>query len=284
MLFFSNFFFSYSVVVVLFFFIKYLSDFFFFFFSSRRRHTRSKRDWSSDVCSSDLRAPELPRRAHQHARHALAAELRLSAQGGPAAGHELPVGLAKPRCRDHPVRGPARPVGVAGTVERLEHAFRKARRLLEHRARQLIRIVGEQRMCAQAARAQQLLEHEAHFAQRRSVHRRFPRCCPRLERRRKVSSAAGTASVAGPPPPIGGRPPRGALQVHAPARAAPAPGRCSRPGNPRTAAPADRTRAPWDTRHTRPPQPARPTRTAPASGARWPVPGDTGTQATTRCP
>src|SRR5699024_11787758 len=23
-------------------------------FSSRRRHTRSKRDWSSDVCSSDL--------------------------------------------------------------------------------------------------------------------------------------------------------------------------------------------------------------------------------------
>src|SRR5699024_12192622 len=36
------------------------------FFSSRRRHTRSKRDWSSDVCSSDLTsravssAPPLP--------------------------------------------------------------------------------------------------------------------------------------------------------------------------------------------------------------------------------
>src|SRR5699024_2797756 len=29
-------------------------SFFAFFFSSRRRHTRSKRDWSSDVCSSDL--------------------------------------------------------------------------------------------------------------------------------------------------------------------------------------------------------------------------------------
>src|SRR6266513_4611385 len=27
---------------------------YFFFFSSRRRHTISKRDWSSDVCSSDL--------------------------------------------------------------------------------------------------------------------------------------------------------------------------------------------------------------------------------------
>src|SRR3712207_7100504 len=26
----------------------------FFFFSSRRRHTRYWRDWSSDVCSSDL--------------------------------------------------------------------------------------------------------------------------------------------------------------------------------------------------------------------------------------
>src|SRR2546429_4283378 len=31
----------------------------FFFFSSRRRHTRCSRDWSSDVCSSDL--SRLPR-------------------------------------------------------------------------------------------------------------------------------------------------------------------------------------------------------------------------------
>src|SRR5256884_4471828 len=29
----------------------------FFFFSSRRRHTRCSRDWSSDVCSSDLFLP-----------------------------------------------------------------------------------------------------------------------------------------------------------------------------------------------------------------------------------
>src|SRR5690606_1561562 len=29
----------------------------FFFFSSRRRHTRFSRDWSSDVCSSDLMSP-----------------------------------------------------------------------------------------------------------------------------------------------------------------------------------------------------------------------------------
>src|SRR5206468_5564177 len=41
---------------------------FFFFFSSRRRHTRSDRDWSSDVCSSDLATAGLQqlvtRRAH----------------------------------------------------------------------------------------------------------------------------------------------------------------------------------------------------------------------------
>ena len=30
----------------------------FFFFSSRRRHTRLRRDWSSDVCSSDLAVAE----------------------------------------------------------------------------------------------------------------------------------------------------------------------------------------------------------------------------------
>src|SRR5258705_11893054 len=33
---------------------------FLFFFSSRRRHTRCLSDWSSDVCSSDLKASELP--------------------------------------------------------------------------------------------------------------------------------------------------------------------------------------------------------------------------------
>src|SRR5690606_40658141 len=31
-----------------------------FFFSSRRRHTRFSRDWSSDVCSSDLLPANIP--------------------------------------------------------------------------------------------------------------------------------------------------------------------------------------------------------------------------------
>src|SRR5699024_12174824 len=35
--------------------------------TSRRRHTRSKRDWSSDVCSSDL--PALPKGEYQLSSH-----------------------------------------------------------------------------------------------------------------------------------------------------------------------------------------------------------------------
>src|SRR5699024_12158525 len=36
-----------------------------FFLSSRRRHTRSKRDWSSDVCSSDLPLLRIDFASHQ---------------------------------------------------------------------------------------------------------------------------------------------------------------------------------------------------------------------------
>src|SRR5436309_12360702 len=51
---------SYKSLSFLFFFFLFLFFYvmlvylFFFFFSSRRRHTRFSRDWSSDVCSSDL--------------------------------------------------------------------------------------------------------------------------------------------------------------------------------------------------------------------------------------
>src|SRR5207247_5077431 len=50
-----------------------------FLFSSRRRHTRSTRDWSSDVCSSDLcgpgqkkhaREPEENKKTRKQLRHA----------------------------------------------------------------------------------------------------------------------------------------------------------------------------------------------------------------------
>src|SRR6266704_3322783 len=39
-----------------------------FFFSSRRRHTRSKRDWSSDVCSSDLQPVRMRERLYRDER------------------------------------------------------------------------------------------------------------------------------------------------------------------------------------------------------------------------
>src|SRR5690625_5828182 len=42
-----------SYMYILCFFVVFIIIFF-FFFSSRRRHTRWPRDWSSDVCSSDL--------------------------------------------------------------------------------------------------------------------------------------------------------------------------------------------------------------------------------------
>src|SRR6266704_2308645 len=49
---------DYYIATIVFFFFYGRSRIIFviFFFSSRRRHTRSKRDWSSDVWSSDLRS------------------------------------------------------------------------------------------------------------------------------------------------------------------------------------------------------------------------------------
>src|SRR5690606_40137601 len=43
-----------------------------FFFSSRRRHTRFSRDWSSDVCSSDLWMETFAQRGGQLVIHGVA--------------------------------------------------------------------------------------------------------------------------------------------------------------------------------------------------------------------
>src|SRR5439155_5825457 len=54
-----------------------------FFFSSRRRHTRWPRDWSSDVCSSDLAPPCSSARRRAIAGLGLAIARRLAElQGG----------------------------------------------------------------------------------------------------------------------------------------------------------------------------------------------------------
>src|SRR3712207_9525192 len=53
---------------------------YFFFFSSRRRHTRYWRDWSSDVCSSDLADP-LGRGGRDPGHHGGRAGLSLAGRG-----------------------------------------------------------------------------------------------------------------------------------------------------------------------------------------------------------
>src|SRR5690606_5335598 len=82
----------------------------FFFFSSRRRHTRFSRDWSSDVCSSDLQ----PRRRHRR-RHA-----------------------ADPARRDAGVPAAAAPTG-GGTVTHVsqarEHTVKPVRRFVRRPGR-----------------------------------------------------------------------------------------------------------------------------------------------------
>src|SRR2546429_1761467 len=56
---------------------------FFFFFSSRRRHTRCSRDWSSDVCSSDLAAALALARIGKEAKAAVPALLDVTKADDP---------------------------------------------------------------------------------------------------------------------------------------------------------------------------------------------------------
>src|SRR6266496_2822309 len=66
----------------------------FFFFSSRRRHTRSLRDWSSDVCSSDLRH-RLDERAGATPKRDRRAARRLQHPTGPPGGGREPPPAAR---------------------------------------------------------------------------------------------------------------------------------------------------------------------------------------------
>src|SRR5690606_39377969 len=90
----------------------------FFFFSSRRRHTRFSRDWSSDVCSSDLLEPQIPVAAHVR----LALELAvLEVLGAPRT-------LAIVR-REHGERSEERRVGKEGRSRGgRDHENKKGRR------------------------------------------------------------------------------------------------------------------------------------------------------------
>src|SRR5205809_4708930 len=70
-----------------------------FFFSSRRRHTRCSRDWSSDVCSSDLLL-DLP----QFRGHGLSSMTRLVLRGTAVAEEGMPPPLVvEPRSEERRV-------------------------------------------------------------------------------------------------------------------------------------------------------------------------------------
>src|SRR5699024_12160281 len=86
--------------------------------SSRRRHTRSKRDWSSDVCSSDLTA---------------FARALVGAEG------VKDLYLVTGQCRRHPVGGAE--YGLRVELSRLDQTG-EARFIIMQALRQLVRKIG----------------------------------------------------------------------------------------------------------------------------------------------
>src|SRR5207302_4351165 len=82
-------------------------------FSSRRRHTRFSRDWSSDVCSSDLEDVRVVLGKVAHSQKAMERPTRLAAVKQPrleVTNREITVGV-----------GPQREeLAVPGAVHRLE--------------------------------------------------------------------------------------------------------------------------------------------------------------------
>src|SRR3712207_6536547 len=84
-----------------------------FFFSSRRRHTRYWRDWSSDVCSSDLDgAPVTGRRRQPVCPCAVAP---WDTPRPDTVGVSLkPLAVAGPACVDRESAGQGKSVGVGG--------------------------------------------------------------------------------------------------------------------------------------------------------------------------
>src|SRR5690606_28260257 len=98
-----------------------------FFFSSRRRHTRFSRDWSADVCSSDLESARTTPCTGLHGR----GSRRRSFGPGAAARQALD---ARPRT---PVDNAQRPFDV-GDTPLVPGALRTAPPLCQH----LYRVLG----------------------------------------------------------------------------------------------------------------------------------------------
>src|SRR5690625_7736984 len=92
-----------------------------FFFSSRRRHTRWARDWSSDVCSSDLITvkADIPGEPHTHLRqYSLSCApnqgaYRISVKREEAIG-DNPAGIVSNFLHDHLEEGSILPISAPG--------------------------------------------------------------------------------------------------------------------------------------------------------------------------
>src|SRR6185437_175009 len=112
--------------------------------------------------------------AAQGLRHALAAEARVDAELRPATADELPVRLLEALWRGHAFRCPVRALAISGTIERIEDGLAEAGRLLQNRRTDLVGVVGESGTARELSDAEELLEHEAQFLERRAVHGSSP--------------------------------------------------------------------------------------------------------------
>src|SRR5215475_8935060 len=110
----------------------------FFFFSSRRRHTRFSRDWSSDVCSSDLR--------RSGARGRIRMDVNLAGRTAVITGASKGIGLAIAK------RFAASGAEVA-IIARGREALDDAVKALEANGRRIVGIQGDVAVAADVKRA-----------------------------------------------------------------------------------------------------------------------------------
>src|SRR5690625_7444235 len=96
----------------------------YFFFSSRRRHTRWPRDWSSDVCSSDLRVGLSPKEPEAVGSSVMAD----SVPGRGQTGTTLRAGPLRPPTPVPKLRSEERRVGKEGRTRWAQEGEKKKKR------------------------------------------------------------------------------------------------------------------------------------------------------------
>src|SRR2546422_3254867 len=107
----------------------------FFFFSSRRRHTRCSRDWSSDVCSSDLKNASINLLECAHTKSLDLKLLRMNTYKKCGVSPLLAFERLRPRGREAKKRGRKGGKGDGGSKDRRELSTRNAAQCCAGRAR-----------------------------------------------------------------------------------------------------------------------------------------------------